>query len=94
MDSRMMPIYCPHGVCIDWGDFGPSGGAEDDPGDRCAACEEAAELTQAKWENDIRADERRRIADLLENHLTTFVGFAKDQASMVRLIAFTLRLDQ
>jgi hypothetical protein len=35
MGSRTMPTFCPHGVCLDWGDFGPDEGPNGEPCERC-----------------------------------------------------------
>lgn len=40
----------------------------------------------------MRADERRRLADLLEANADTLADFAGDKDDLVRLIALMLRL--
>lgn len=43
-------------------------------------------------EADIRADERAKVAKLLEDHEETLTGFTGDDSSTVKLVAFMLRL--
>lgn len=44
-------------------------------------------------EQSIRADERCRLAKLLEEHEDVIGGFAADPIKAVRLVAYMLRLD-
>lgn len=47
---------------------------------------------QNMTEDEIRRDERRQLADLLEGNTSTITGFAKDPASIVGVIVLLLRL--
>lgn len=33
--GRMLPIDCPHGLVLDWGDFGPCQDCDEHPGRKC-----------------------------------------------------------
>lgn len=44
-------------------------------------------------EDDIRRDERHKIAAMLEEHADTLTTFTGDDSTTVRLIVFMLQLD-
>jgi hypothetical protein len=45
-------------------------------------------------EHEIRVDERRKLAALLEEHAELLGEFAADTVAAVRLVALMIRLDQ
>lgn len=49
--------------------------------------------TPRRDDPDLRRDERHKMADLLDEHADTLATFAIDRASLVKLIAFMLRLN-
>jgi hypothetical protein len=55
MGSRMMPLECPHGKVLDWGDFGEG------PGEKCAVCDASTAHDQI----DALTAERDRLVALL-----------------------------
>lgn len=80
--SRTLPTECPHGVVLDWGDFGPSSGNEYDPGNECRRCDEEAWLTAvARVEKYVKANVSPDFRMVVHWHLTHFLGLMPEDES-------------
>ena len=69
MGSRTLPTECPHGVVIDWGDFGPSNGEENDPTEDCEECRLAIESEKVAEKLALRRRIQRVCHDYFDGQL-------------------------
>ena len=63
--SRTMPVDCPHGVTIDWGDFGPCQDCCEHGDDDCPNLEDCPECTDVRSRADALLDRMARAEDVL-----------------------------
>jgi hypothetical protein len=67
-------------------------GQSGNPGALALAVAERLRDQAARDEANVRADERERVARLLEEHVATLAAWPKDANAAIEMVAFLLRL--